>query len=88
MSRLTFKELTAPYGDGYQMRDLSEEAYREYVNDGEVFYRIDDPIALITRTGGTTHRVVDADGVVHCVPVGPLTVIKWVNRNRYQPVNF
>ena len=31
-------------------------------------YKIEDPMVLYTREGGTTHRVQDIDGIVHNVP--------------------
>jgi len=55
------------------MSDLSThdltgtEEWREYDFNGRV-YRINHPTKLSFRPGGTTHRVVDAEGVVHCVP--------------------
>lgn len=55
------------------MSDLKEidlagvEEWREY-DWGNRVYRIEKPVRVYTREGGTTHRVVDADGVVHCVP--------------------
>jgi hypothetical protein len=46
-------------------RDISTESWREYDFDGRV-YRIDGPKTLYI--GETTHRIVDAAGVTHCVP--------------------
>jgi hypothetical protein len=56
--------------------DLTTEEYREYSwfytdEKGEKVqadYRIDKPVALYYRPGGSTHRVVDASGVTHTVP--------------------
>ncbi len=69
--------------------DISKELWREYDWDGRV-YRIDKPLRLYIRPGGTTHRVVDGDGVVHCVPsVGVMgCVLRWRNADGYSPVNF
>lgn len=71
--------------------DVSTELYREYVQaDGSV-YRIENPIGMYRREGGTTHRVVDVNGLVHCVPCGvlhPNVVIRWVNRDINKPVNW
>lgn len=47
--------------------DISDETYREYDFGGRT-YRIDNPKQLYYRSGGSTHRVVDASGVTHCVP--------------------
>lgn len=47
--------------------DISSEEWREYDFGGRV-YRIVNPRLLYRRDGGTTHRVVDSDGITHCVP--------------------
>jgi len=69
--------------------DISTEKYREYDFNGRV-YRIENPISLHLRTGGTTHRVVDEEGVVHCCPAPGQNgcVLRWQNRNKKKPVNF
>ena len=68
---------------------LDAELYREYDFQGRV-YRIDNPKTLIIRSGGTTHRVVDADGTVHCPPAPGHCgcVLRWKNRDPNVPVNF
>jgi hypothetical protein len=43
------------------------EAWREYDFCGRV-YRIEKPVSVQFRPGGETHRVTDADDIVHCVP--------------------
>lgn len=43
------------------------EDYREYDFNGRV-YTIVRPKKLIFNKGGSTHRVIDADGLVHIVP--------------------
>lgn len=72
--------------------DISTEEWREYANNRTgLEYRITQPVALYRRDGGTTHRVVDAFGIVHCVPCGvnhPETVIRWKNKDTSVPVNF
>lgn len=71
-------------------KDLTVEDYREYADltNGTV-YRINNPVALYFREGGTTHRVVDANGVVHCVAYGPgqAVVLRWKNKGA-TPVSF
>lgn len=69
--------------------DLACEEYREYDFDGRV-YRIDNPVSLSYRPGGTTHRIVDSEGVVHCVPVpGSMgCVLRWKNKEGLDPVRF
>ena len=85
-------------------RQIDEEEWREYewdvirqnkkgemVRTGErVTYRIQSPSKLFMRPGGTTHRVVDKNGIAHCVPaVGLLgCVIRWKNPDGAKPVNF
>ena len=81
--------------------DISKELWREY-DFGDRIYRIDEPVTLVLffRTGpytprgfgqqGDTHRVVDKDGVVHCVPRPGIDgcVIRWKNQDNSKPVNF
>ena len=69
--------------------DLTAEEYREY-EFGDKVYRISDPQQLWARSGGTTHRVMDADGIVHCVPAPGHNgcVLRWKPRNVADPVQF
>lgn len=80
---------TNPKTTELNQADLSAEIYREYDFGGRT-YRISDPVTLFTRLGGTTHRVLDKNGVVHCVPaVGQNgCVLRWVNKDAKNPVNF
>lgn len=68
---------------------LKTERWREYEFGGRT-YRINRPKALYFRTGGSTHRVVDRNGVVHCVPAPGQgdCVLRWQNKNTNIPVNF
>jgi hypothetical protein len=68
---------------------LSTELWREYDFGGRV-YRIESPKTLFVRTGGTTHRVLDEEGVVHCLPVPGSCgcVLRWKNRRGTKPVEF
>ncbi len=74
-------------------RDISQELWREYDFNGgnqHRVYRIDNPKKLFIRPGGSTHRIVDADGVAHLCP-GPGfrgCVIRWYNGEGNDPVNF
>lgn len=88
---MTFGELTVVDGLLGPF-DVSTERYREYYwpETGQS-YRINDPVALYRREGGTTHRVVDITGMVHCVPCGkdhPNTIIRWLNKDLSVPVNW
>jgi hypothetical protein len=70
-------------------KDITTELYREYDFGGRV-YRIDFPVTLYYREGGTTHRVVDGKGVAHCVPIPGAfgCVLRWQNKNKDNPVEF
>ena len=70
--------------------DLRDEEYREYDFGGRV-YRIDNPVELYYREGGFTHRVVDANGIAHCVPAPggrDKCVLRWKSRAGVAPVAF
>jgi hypothetical protein len=75
-------------------KDLSDEEYREYQVVGqEQAYRINAPQMLWYREGGSTHRVLDADGVVHCVAFpaslnGIPVVLRWKPKAGVEPVAF
>lgn len=74
------KELVGPL-------DLTDELYREYDFAGRV-YRIEKPKSLYYRPGGTTHRIVDSDGVTHCIPAPGVDgcVLRW--KAEPNPVQF
>lgn len=62
--------------------NVSDEEWREYewlVGSQRYTYRIKRPVKLFFRQRGTTHRVVDRDRLVHCVPApGHLgCVLRW-----------
>jgi len=69
--------------------DLTCEQYREYDFGGRK-YRIDNPVALYHRPGGSTHRVVDLEGVTHCLPSpGEMgCVLRWLSKDSEKPVDF
>lgn len=69
--------------------DLKEELWREYDFGGRV-YRIENPVTLYFRPGGSTHRVVDSKGVVHCVlaPGEKDCALRWQPRDPSNPVQF
>lgn len=68
---------------------LTGELWREYDFGGRI-YRIDHPQALYYREGGTTHRVVDSNGVTHCCPRPGLDgcVLRWKTVEPSSPVTF
>jgi len=67
-------------------KDLTVEEFREYDfvdYEGRArTYRISDPVAFYYRLGGTTHRIVDKQGIIHCVPAPGQNgcVLRWKNR--------
>jgi hypothetical protein len=73
-------------------KDITAEAWREYDIPGRPSpYRIENPVALYLRAGGTTHRVVDATGLVHCPPApsaGNGVVLRWQPKDPASPVQF
>jgi len=85
------KDWTPKLHNGLYKGDLSDEEWREYdwYYDEEDpvkisrQYRIDDPVFVYWRDGGTTHRVVDKEGIAHCVPVpGRMgCVLRWKNKS-------
>ncbi len=70
-------------------KPLTDELWREYDFGGRA-YRINDPQELYMREGGTTHRIVDNMGVVHCVPApGHMgCVLRWCVRDGKPRVAF
>ncbi len=72
-----------------QPKNLKDELWREYDFGGRVTaYRILDPVSLFV--GATTHRIIDAEGVVHCVPTVGVNgcVLRWLPRDGSNPVAF
>lgn len=72
-------------------KDITCEEWREYDLPGRTTaYRINRPKLLITREGGSCHRVLDAEGVVHCLPAPGNSgcVLRWKSINATKPVNF
>lgn len=75
--------------------DISKELWREYEWSEPVFgkrivYKIENPIKVFFYRGCTTHRIVDAKNVVHCVPAIGFygCVLRWQNSDPNKPVNF
>jgi len=74
-------------------KDITAEQWREYEfgKTGErIVYRIKNPVTLFYREGGTTHRVLDSNGVVHCLPVPGEKgcVLSWKNKPEFEPCRF
>lgn len=87
--------------EGITGHDLSGEEWREYQfhslgePDKAIVYRITSPVTLFLKKYpdgkcGTTHRVLDAEGVVHLVPaIGLLgCVVRWKPKDSNNPVQF
>ncbi len=70
-----------------ESKDITTELWREYDFNGRV-YRIDNPVEVYI--GVSTHRVVDKDKVVHCLPAPGYhaCVLRWKNKDSSKPVNF
>lgn len=75
--------------------DICGEEMRVYLQlshdkTHEVAYIIDHPVKLYFRPKGTTHRILDAEGIVHIVPApGHGTfAIKYLPKNAAEPVRF
>lgn len=64
-----------------------DELWREYEwadkHGNYVSHRIEKPLRLYIRRGGSTHRILDADGTAHCVPAPEVygCVLKWESKN-------
>lgn len=69
--------------------DLTDEEYREY-DFGTRVYRILSPLTLYISNGGTTHRILDSEGVVHCAPAPGYfnCVLRWKPKEGKDPVAF
>jgi hypothetical protein len=78
---------------GYELvmkrHKLTLEKWREYDFNGRV-YRIDHPTELFVFPKGTTHRVVDHLGIVHCCPAPGYMgcVVRWCPKRADDPVQF
>ena len=70
-------------------KDLTTELWREYDFGGRN-YPISNPQWLFMRKGGTTHRVLDDQGVVHCVPAPGYQgcALRWKNKDPKKPCEF
>lgn len=78
-------------GPGLIAYDITGELWREYEWghwQSRTVYRIDNPVAVVI--GHTTHRVIDSEGIVHCVPnVGRLgCVVRWAKKEGEPNVLF
>lgn len=69
--------------------ELKSEVWREYDFGGRI-YRIEYPRDLFISEKGTTHRIVDHSGIVHCCPApGHMgCVLRWEPKNADNPVEF
>lgn len=70
-----------------EAKDLTSEEWREYDFAGRS-YRICAPLTL--WVGKTTHRVLDTQGVVHCVPAPGVgdCVLRWAPKDVREAVQF
>lgn len=70
-------ESATPVQSNLSTKLISSEEWREYDFLNGAVYKITQPQMLITRVGGTGHRIVDAEGVTHWVPVDKPFVLRW-----------
>lgn len=59
---------------GLDFVDISSEEWREYTFEGGTTLRVDQPLRLHVSENG--HRIFDAQGVSHYVPLGWIH-LKW-----------
>lgn len=86
---VSFETLVQNAPEGITVGDLRDEQYREVVTPDSV-YRITSPVAVFIKRGGTTLRILDAEGTMHLVP-GPGyrgAAHRWVPRDAANPVQF
>ncbi len=84
-------EKEIPSRPGLNEGDLRGEVKRTYHFASGHEYHIFDPVTLYTRPGGTTHRVLDETGTVHCIAFpGPNadTIVTWQPKQEDKPVSF
>jgi hypothetical protein len=69
--------------------ELSNVIWREY-EFGDTVYRINNPVALYTHSNGTTHRILDAEGIVHIVPAPGINgcIVRYKKKEGVEPVRF
>lgn len=70
---------------------LMDEEWREYEFPSGRVYRIWGPVALYYRSGGSTHRVEDKFGVIHCIAAPTAEsgmVLRWQPKAGAEKVSF
>jgi len=74
----------------YELTGVMWREYEWIADDDARIYRIENPIAFYWREGATTHRVLDAEGVVHIVPApGQMgCVLRYKKAEGVEPVMF
>lgn len=74
----------------YVKADISDEAWREVETSEGLKIRIQNPVTLIFRRGGSTHRVVNEEGVVYCyaAPETGKSILRWLAKDGKAPVRF
>ncbi len=82
---------SVPMSSELKTLDITCEEWREYEfgpADFRTTYRINAPVSFSFREGGTTHRVVDGVGIVHCVPIPGREgcVLRWKSKDAAKPV--
>jgi hypothetical protein len=82
-------DVVEPYGIKHQNLHDIGVMWREYDFGGRT-YRIQDPIHLWYREGGSTHRILDPQGVLHLVPAPGFNgcVMRQKKAPGFPPVSF
>ncbi|RWE37415.1 hypothetical protein [Mesorhizobium sp.] len=75
--------------EGLTKADVSSEMWREYVFADGFNYTVPNPITLYIKRKpeGDSHRVVDATGVIHYIPIG-WRILRWKNLPDRPEVEF
>ena len=75
--------------EGILRFDICDESWREYRYADQVV-RIENPIYLYLKKGGTTHRILGGDGVMYCVPAVGVQgcFLRWKPKDMERPVAF
>lgn len=86
----TKSDPTAEYADKPALLkpiDLGSEQYRIYTYKDGAKFRINAPVSLYLLDGGSSHRVVDRDGVTHR-PARGWVGISWKAKDGLHPFDF
>lgn len=77
------RNIQSRLGSDYSVSNISGEEYRIVTLSSGIQVRIDKPLLLITRNGGSTHRVITEDKRTFCYadPSSGKTMLEWKEKN-------